>query len=479
MVKVARAGWMKWIAVAPALAATVAASAKRPEIPQADRDLARGLVKEFVSFRASKGRGQVPAMIGAITSRLKAAGFSDDDIVSVPLEIEGDKTAGLIVRFKGAGGSRRPIALLAHMDVVDAVPEAWSSDPFKPVEKDGYLYGRGAVDNKAGAALLVATFVRLKRAGWTPDRDLMLAFSGDEETGMKTTRALARHPWLKTAEFALNSDAGIGRMDKNGSDPAFSIQSAEKMTATFHLVARNPGGHSSAPRVDNALYDAAAAIMAVRALKFPIEFNEISRAMVADLAAENPGAYGDALTRLLANPADAKAADVAAGRVESNILWTTCVPTMMSAGNAPNALPSNATVTVNCRVFPGTTAAAVQSRLERAIGNPTVTVELQGEAVPSPISPIHADLFASIRRAVHANYPGAPVKPSMSSGGTDGREFRSAGIPTYGAGSLALVRIEDDRAHGANERLPLASFDKELLFWETLLMDIAGGKTRQ
>lgn len=452
-------------------------AAQSVTVGQADRDLARTIVAEFVGFRTSKGRGQVPLMIDAITARLRAAGFAEGDIQTVPLEIDGEKTAGLVVRYRGSGESdRKPIALLAHMDVVDAVPEAWSTDPFKPVEKDGYLYGRGSIDNKAGAALLVTTFIRLKRSGWTPDRDILLAFSGDEETGMKTTRTLAKHPWLSTAEYALNSDAGIGRMDKDGANATFSIQSAEKMTATFNLIAKNPGGHSSAPRADNALYDAAAAILAVRAMTFPVEFNEISRVMVADLAARNPGPYGDALKRLMTDPQDEAARRVAAGRVESNLLWTTCVPTMMSAGNAPNALPSNATVTVNCRVFPGTTASAVQARLEAAIANPAIKVELQGEAVPSPVSPMREDLFASIRRAVHANYPGAPVKPSMSSGGTDGREFRSAGIPTYGAGSLALGPLDDNRAHGANERLPLASFDKELLFWETLLTDLAGNK---
>lgn len=456
------------------------ALAQGAQVSAADRALAREIVTELVGYRTSRGHGQVPAMIGTITARLKAAGFTDQDIQTVPLEIDGEKTAGLVVRYQGSGKSgRKPIALLAHMDVVDAVPSAWSTDPFKPVVKDGYLYGRGAVDNKAGVALLVSTFIRLKRAGWVPDRDLVLAFSGDEETGMRTTHALTKHPFVRDAEFALNSDAGIGQIEKDGSNPAFSIQSAEKTIATFQITAANPGGHSSAPRPDNAIFDAARVIMAIRDLRFPVEFNEISKAMVADLAARSPGAYGDALKRLIANPRDEAARAVAAPRVESNLLWTTCVPTMLSAGNAANALPSSATVTVNCRIFPGTTVAAVKDKIEQAIADPAIKVEIESQGAASPVSPVREDLFAKIRRAVHVNYPGAPVKPSMSSGGTDGREFRSSGIPTYGAGSLALVRVEDSRAHGADERLPLAAFDKELVFWDTLLKDLAGSAVRR
>ena len=471
------------VTVASALAAATLAApalAQGPQVTAADRALAREIVTEMVGIRTARGQGQVPTLIAAVSRRLKAAGFADEDIQAVPLEIDGEKTAGHVVRYRGSGKTaRKPVALLAHMDVVDAVPSAWSTDPFKPVVKDGYLYGRGSVDNKAGAALLVTTFIRLKRANWVPDRDLVLAFSGDEETGMRTTHEVTKHPFVRDAEFALNSDAGGGQIEKDGSNPSFSIQSAEKTIATFRIVASNPGGHSSAPRADNAIFDAARVIMAVKDLRFPVEFNEISKVMVTDLAERSPGQYGDALTRLIANPQDQAARAVAETRVESNLLWTTCVPTMLAAGNAANALPSSATVTVNCRIFPGTTVAAVQARIAQAIADPAIKVELESQGAESPVSPVREDLFAKIRRAVHVNYPGAPVKPSMSSGGTDGREFRSAGIPTYGAGSLALVRLEDSRAHGADERLPLAAFEKELVFWDTLLKDIAGPARRR
>jgi carboxypeptidase PM20D1 len=459
--------------VAMSIGLTQPATAQR--ITDADRALGREVVRELVSFRTAKGQGQVPAMIAKMSERLKAAGFADEDIQTVPVEIDGEKTAGLVVRYRARpGNTAKPIAFLGHMDVVDAVPESWSTLPFEPTEKDGYLYGRGSVDNKAGVSLLLTTFLRLKKAGWVPERDLLLAFSGDEETGMQTTRALTRHPWVSTAEYALNSDAGVGYMEADGSNPEFSIQSAEKTFATFQITASNKGGHSSAPRQDNAIFDAAEAIQAVRGIKFPVEFNEISRVMVADLAARNPGEYGNAVKALMANPKDEAARTVAERNPESAILWTTCVPTMLRAGNAPNALPQNATVTVNCRIFPGTSVEQVQQTIERAIGKPDVKVALDGEGVASPVSPVREDVFGAIRRAVHVNYPGAQVKPSMSSGGTDGREFRSAGIPTYGAGSLALVRGVDARAHGADERLLLASYDKELAFWDTLIRDVGG-----
>jgi acetylornithine deacetylase/succinyl-diaminopimelate desuccinylase-like protein len=453
-------------------------SQSRSSITEADRILARNILEELIRFPTAKGRGQVPAMAEALSKRFRAAGFPEGDIQTVPLEIEGEKTLGLVVRYAGRQTGKRPIAILAHMDVVDALKENWGTDPYQPVEKDGYIYGRGSVDNKAQMSIITATFIRLKKAGFVPDRDLVIAFSGDEETGMMTTRLLTQHPFVKNAEFALNGDAGVGGVTSDGQYD-FNIQSAEKTTATFSVAASNPGGHSSAPRPDNAIFELADALKRIQALRFPVEFNEISRGMVRDLAAQQKGELGDALKRLMTNPKDEAAIAVAMRHPEhSNLLWTTCVPTMLRAGNAPNALPQNAVATVNCRIFPGTPAASVQETLRQAIGNDKIKLTLDNEPVESPVSPVRPDLFASLRKAVHANYPGAPVQPSMSSGGTDGREFRRAGIPTYGAGSLALRRPEDSRAHGTDERVPINSFFKELLFWDVLLKDVAGGRKR-
>lgn len=468
-------------ALAPSSAAVAQAAQSRTAVTEADRRMAREILDELIGYRTAKGQGQVPAMAEALAKRFRAAGFRDEEIEMLPAEIDGEKTTGLIVRYTGKpGGGKKPILLLGHMDVVDALAENWGTDPYKPIEKDGYVYGRGAVDNKAQLSLISTTFIRLKKAGFVPDRDLIIAFSGDEETGMRTTRMLGAHPLVKTAEYALNGDAGSGAVSKDETKYDFNIQSAEKTTATFSVTATNSGGHSSAPRPDNAIFELADAIKRIEGHRFPVEFNEITRVMVKDLAAEQKGEFGAALTTLMAKPSDPAAIQVAARYPEySNLLWTTCVPTMLRAGNAPNALPQNAVATVNCRIFPGTPVAQVQAKLQQVIGNDRIKISLDAEAVESPVSPARPDLFASIRKAVHANYPGAPVQPSMSSGGTDGREFRRLGIPTYGAGSLALVRPDDSRAHGTDERVPLKSFYNELTFWDVLLKDLAGGRGKE
>ncbi len=441
-----------------------------------DRPLVREVLEEIMRIRTAKGYGQTQIMAEALAARLRQAGFADEDIDIPMIDIDGEPVASLVVRYRAApGAGEKPIVFIGHMDVVDASADTWSTDPYVPIEKDGYLYGRGAIDNKAGIAALVTTFINLKKSGWVPSRELLLAFSGDEETGMQTTRKLTTHPWVSKAEFVLNSDAGAGAISRDGKSGTFSIQSAEKTYATFHITMKNKGGHSSAPRLDNAIFDLADAIKAIEAHRFPIEFNDITDSMTRDLARSEGGAFGDALLRLLENPTDKDArATIEASPKRAHFLSTTCVPTMLKAGSAENALPQRATVTVNCRIMPGTPVASVEKTLARVVGNKDAVFELDREAVESPISPVREDLFARIRNAVHAIYPGSPVNPSMSSGGTDGREFRSAGIPTYGAGAIALVMPDDSRAHGIDERLPLDTLYKQPVFWDILMRDLAG-----
>ncbi len=453
-------------------AALPAAAQKAAAVTDADRAMARAILEEAIATPTAKGRGQVPALAEKFAVRLREAGFRDEDIQMLPVEIDGEKTVGLVVRYAGRNPAAKPIAFLGHMDVVDALKENWATDPYVPTEKDGYIYGRGSTDNKAGVTALVATFIRLKKAGFVPERDLLLAFSGDEETGMLTTRKLIEHPWVARAEYALNSDAGGGSVTADGKYD-FNIQAAEKTNASFAISASNPGGHSSVPRPENAIYELADAIKKVQGVRFPVEFNEITRIMVTDLAAEKGGALGAALTTLLANPTDAAArAEVEKYPQYSNLLQTTCVGTMLQAGNAPNALPQNATLTVNCRIFPGTPVAAVQAKLVEAIGNDKIRFALIGEAVESPVSPVNPALFATLQRSVNKVYPGVELKPSMSSGGTDGREFRKRGIPTYGAGALPLRMPEDSRAHGTDERVPIAAYLRQLDYWDALLRDL-------
>jgi len=463
--------------LALSLASPPEASAS-PEVTleSADLTLARSILEDILRIRTAKGFGQTENQAQLLADRLTAAGFTKDSIDIPTMQIDGETVAGLVVRYAGAEGSTKPpIALIAHMDVVDASTDTWETDPYKPVEKDGYIYARGAVDNKAGVALLVSTFIRLRQDGFVPNRDIVIAFSGDEETGMNTTRMLTSHPWVKNAEYALNSDAGVGSVDVNGKNPSYSIQSAEKTYATFHITAQNKGGHSSAPRTDNALYDIADAITGIRSLRFPVGFNDISRQMAVDLAETEGGDFSSAIGRLLEDPADREARDVVdASSVSTHFMYTTCVPTMMAAGSAENALPQRAQLTVNCRILPGTSVADVKQALSGAIDNEDIKIEVLDDPLESPVSPINEALFSSLRNAVHVIQPGAPVKPSMSSGGTDGREYRSAGIPTYGAGAITLVRPDDYRAHGIDERLPVASYFDQLIFWEVLLRDLAG-----
>lgn len=454
-----------------------AAPAKPWHASDTERAAARQLLEQIVAIPTAKGRAGVPKLVDVLATRLKDAGFADDEVIRVPIEIDGEQTMGLIVRYAGRDPGRKPVALLAHMDVVDALPENWATDPYKPVEKDGYLYGRGTQDDKFGVAVLVSTFTRLKRAGWMPERDLLLAFSGDEETGMFSTRKVIANPLIARAEYALNADAGGGSVTPDGKPIAFGMQAAEKTNATFAISATNKGGHSSVPRDDNAIYDLAAALGRIQALRFPVAFNEITRAMTRAAATENGGALGAALTTLLTTPTDPAAMAVARAEPStSNILWTTCVATMLNAGNAPNALPQNATATVNCRILPGVPVADVQSALTRVVANPAIKVSLVGEAVESPVSPVRADIVAALQAALDTSWPGAKLAPVMSSGGTEGREYRRVGIPTYGAGSLGLVMPADARAHGTDERIPLASFYKELDYWDVLLHRVGGGR---
>lgn len=458
------------ICVSPAIPAAVS---------QEDKQEALELLETLITYRTAKGYGEMPAMIDHIAAVLVGAGFSRDDIARVPLDIDGETTSGLILRFGGDGSSTKPpVAFLAHMDVVDALPANWDTDPFSPEVIDGYLYGRGAQDNKFGVALLVSTFVNLKSAGFRPDRDLVVAFSGDEESGMLTTREIIKHPFVRDAEFALNSDAGGGTMTRDGEAVSFSMQTAEKQYATFYLVTKNRGGHSSVPRPDNSIYDLARALLVVESLEFPVQFNDTTRSMAEAVARRESGEVGDALTTLLQDPDDSEAIAVMRRYPQhANMLWTTCIATMLDAGHAENALPQDARATVNCRILPDTGGVEhVRSELARVIDSDLVSIEGGRDSVESPPSPIREDVLTILQAGVDVSYPGVLLQPTMSSGGTDGREYRNAGIPTYGAGSLALVRPDDSRAHGINERIPVNSFFNEMDYWDTVIRRIGAGE---
>lgn len=441
---------------------------------------ARELFARVIAMPTSKGNAQVPAMAEYLAGEFRAAGFPAADVTIVPFKGSADQTASLVVRYRskeggGNGKGGKPIVVLAHMDVVAAKRSDWERNPFELIEENGFFYGRGTYDNKQGVVALTATFLRLKAEGFVPTRDLIIYFSGDEETAQDTTVNVVRnHRELIDAEFALNSDAGGGVLDDATGKPLyFSLQTAEKTYADFALTARNPGGHSSQPRADNAIYDLAAALSKVRAYQFPAMSNPTTLASLKQQGAMTPGEFGAALSRFAANPQDAAAAEVIA-REPSFVgqTRTTCVATMLSGGHAENALPQSATANVNCRIFPGVRIEDVRAKLQEVAGK-EVEVKLVGEPLWSDASPLREDLLKAVTRAVNAIRPGVPVVPAQASGATDGLVFRAAGIPTYGMDGN-FMKSGDDFSHGLNERVGVQSFYDSLTFWHTLLTDLAG-----
>jgi carboxypeptidase PM20D1 len=415
---------------------------------------ARRMLERLVTFRSAAGHGQVPVMARYIVETLRAGGVPDADIVTIPHA----DTVALLVRLPGADGAARPILFSAHMDVVDARPEDWERDPFTLVEEDGMFFGRGTSDNKAGVASMMSTILRFTTEQRTPRRTLVFAFIGDEETTMATTRLVAAHEWVRDAELAINTDAGGGVLDEQGRPLYYMVQGAEKTYADFRLVATNPGGHSSWPREDNAIYDLARAIARLERHRFPVMANELTRAYFKTIAAVTGGTEAEALRRFGENPQDEEAA---------NALWlmpehvgttrTTCIPTLLDAGHAPNALPQKATANVNCRLFPGHSVEEVRDGLIQAIGDPTVTVEPPADVRVSPASEMRDDVMTAIATSIHRLYPGIPITPYLESGGTDGLVYRGAGIPTF-ASSGIFMKASDVFAHGLNERIPVAGF---------------------
>lgn len=439
----------------------------------AEETKALEIYRTIVEMRTAVGHGNVPKMADYLASELKATGFTDDDIQIIP----SGETASLVVRYKGDDSSdMRPILFLGHMDVVDAKHEDWELDPFTLTEKDGYFFGRGTIDNKYGIMNLTQTFMRLKQEGFVPIRDLVLVFSGDEETGMTTTKMLAYDtPELSDAEFALNSDAGGGALAANGTPMAYDIQAAEKTYATFEITARNEGGHSSRPkRNNNAIYDLADALKAIQTYEFPAKSNEITRTYFAGMGEALGGDLGQAMITFAQNPDDADAAArIAEESAYVGTTRTTCIATMLSAGHAENALPQSATATVNCRIFPGTKVDDVKTTLQGVVGNDALEFVTLGDPVESPISELRDDVTAALSKAIHVRYPDLPIGAYMESGGTDGMHFRSAGIPTL-AMSANFMNEADMYAHGLNERMPVSSFYAGLDHWMIIMKELAG-----
>jgi acetylornithine deacetylase/succinyl-diaminopimelate desuccinylase-like protein len=393
-------------------------------------------------------------MIAYIRETLRAGGVPEADMVVIPHE----ETAALLVRVPGRDANARPILFSAHMDVVDARPEDWQRSPFTLVEENGYFFGRGVLDNKTGVTSLISTILRLRTSGQQLRNTLVFAFVGDEETTFGTTRLIAAHPWVRNARYAINSDAGGGMLAPNGQPLVYLVQGAEKTFASFRLTVTNPGGHSSRPRDDNAIYDLARALLRIEASPFPATANALTRAYLGTLGRIVPGPAGQMQTRFAANPEDAEAAEALRHAPEYvGTTRTTSVATMLDAGHAQNALPQRASAVVNCRIFPGVQPEVVRQALVAAIGNEAVRVETMGAPQLSPVSETNAGVNEVITASIHRRYPGVPVSPYLESGGTDGVIYRTAGIPTWATSGI-FIKPDEMFAHGLNERIPVASF---------------------
>jgi acetylornithine deacetylase/succinyl-diaminopimelate desuccinylase-like protein len=460
------------------LLATAAAAAQAPGTAQPDRwhATARDIYREAVDTATVQGRGQVPALTNRLAERFRAAGFTDVTVHPYDVVRPDDHTAALIVRWPAARpSSRKAMLLMAHMDVVEARRSDWSRDPFQLGEQDGYFYGRGSLDDKMGVTAIMTALLRLKAEGFQPNRDIIVLFTGDEETGGRGAE-LAASQWLDTAQidFALNGDAGGGSFDTDGNLLGFGIQTAEKVYQDFTFSVTNPGGHSSRPRPDNAIYALAHTLDRLEHYRFEPMQNETTRAYFAHRATTAEPALADAIRRWLANPQDGEAADaIEAAPTEAGLTRTRCVATRLAGGHANNALPQLATANINCRIFPGVDPATVLATL-RELGAPDhVTVEPVDVAHPSDASPLRADVVGAYSAAVHARHPGAAIVPDMSAGATDGLYFRVRGVPVYGVEGSWIVTPVDERAHGRDERLPVRAFDEDIDHWTDMVRRLA------
>jgi acetylornithine deacetylase/succinyl-diaminopimelate desuccinylase-like protein len=464
---------LEWVALGLLLGGWVqGANADTPGATPAVRAEAREIFAHIVGIESSIGKGQVPAVAEYLAQRFKEGGFPAADIHILPL----GETASLVVRYRGTGTGGRPIAFIAHMDVVTAKRADWQRDPYRLTEENGYFFGRGTSDVKQEVALLTTTFLHLKAQGYVPTRDLIIAFSGDEETAQATARDLVtKHRDLVDAEFALNGDGGGGVLSEDTGKPQlFYVQGAEKSSAAFLLTTHNPGGHSSMPRPDNAIYELADALKAIQRLEFPVMWNDWTLGDFKAAGAVTPGPLGAAMLKFASDPHDsAAAAEIAKDPAFIGRIRTTCVATMLSGGHAENALPQSATATVNCRIFPGTSAGEVQRVLEQSVG-PKTQVTQAYEALVSDASPMRADVMNAVSRAVGAADPGARIVPTQASYATDGAVYRNAGIPTYGVGGV-FIKDSEEFAHGLNERIRVDQFYNALTYWDVMIKTLAGG----
>lgn len=435
--------------------------------------LAEEILAELVGYRTTASHPELTEKaLRSMAGRLVEAGLKEADVVLVHPE---PAVMALVARYRGTA-ERRPLLLMAHMDVVDAEPAAWSFDPFTFAKGDGYFYGRGTQDNKTGVATIVANFLRLRREGFVPDRDLIAVVTGDEETtGAAIDYLVRERPELIDAELAINTDAGGGIYDEESQPRAFLVQTSEKVYQSFRLQLSNPGGHSSLPRADNAIYEMAAALVRLAAFRFPIQTNAETRLFFERFAEFEPPEKAADMRALAAPEPDLEAAErVAASSPHYNsILRTTCVATQLQAGHAENALPRNVTAIVNCRIFPGQPSGEVEAELRRVLGDEKISIEPVAASTPSPPTALSPEMLAILEELVDGMWPGTPVVPEMSGGATDGLFVRNGGIPVLGIAGWFL-KDDEVRAHGLDERIGVREFQEGVELWYRMLKRLCG-----
>ena len=434
-----------------------AQQANRPDPPttlSAAQQLAKDIYKEIVQINTTAERGSTTLAADAIAKRLRDAGFPEKDIFQGgPKPNKGN----LVVRYHGSG-ARKPLILLAHLDVVEAKREDWTRDPFVFEENDGFFYGRGSTDDKPMAAIFAANLIRYKQEGFLPDRDLILVLTADEEGGPDNgvRWLLANHRDKIDGAYALNE--GGGGSLRNWKPLLHSVQATEKVPVNFTVKVTNKGGHSSVPMPDNAIYHLAGALDKLSAFNFPVQLNEVTKAFFERTAQIESPEFAPAMRVIAANPTDAAAAATLSKQPRySSMLRTTCVATRLFGGHADNALPQLATANVNCRIVPNVAPAEVRDVLLKLFNDPQVEISAAPALAPSAPSALTAELMQPVEALTKQMWPGIPVIPTMSTGATDGRYFREQGIPTYGVSGL-FGDMDDNRAHGRDERMLIKAF---------------------
>ena len=464
------------IAPAAALLLYCNVASAQPQAPEADRKLFREIYQELVEINTTDSVGDNTQAAQAMAARLKAAGFTDAEM-QVVVPPGAPKKGNLVARLRGTG-AKKPLLLLAHIDVVEAKREEWERDPFKLVEEGGYFYARGSVDDKAMASIFVANMIRYKKQGYRPERDLILALTADEELG--STSKWNGANWLVKynralidAEFGLNEGGG-GEL-KGGKPLLNRVQAAEKVSVHFRLEVKNPGGHSSRPRPDNAIYELSEGLAKFGKFHFPVKLNETTRIYFSRSAQFQSGQAADDMRAVARDTPDPEAAArLSQSPTYNSTLRTTCVATRLDGGHANNALPQTARATVNCRILPDDPVEGVLKTIQQVVGD-KVTVTRMSEPVPSAPSALRPEVMGPIEKVTGEFWPGVPVVPAMSTGATDSRFMRNGGIPMYGVSGLFLDQ-DDNRSHGLNERMPVKSLYDGHEFLYRLVKELAGGK---